>query len=199
MTKIKTKFFTVFALGAFLTVFQSNPALAECQAFPKLEFWGQMSHASVQNYVDNRLYGDWGGYIEKLKNIRNGLEKIHRRNRGAVLKLKGRRVTLRGVKLAYYIQKSNERIAVVRCLADVSDIAGLQNFATAAGGNDTRAGSSYFPEPDKKSEEYRTLVTLLLSLVAEMRKRAIQRSFIQNRKISVNDIIARSLRRQFAN
>jgi len=139
VNKIKINFFTVFALGAFFAVFQSNPALAECRAFPKLDFWGNMSHASVQNYVDNRLYGDWGGYIEKLKNIRNGLEKIHRRNRGAVLKLKGRRVTLRGVKLAYYIQKSNERIAVVRCLADVSDIAGLQNFATAAGGNDTRA------------------------------------------------------------
>ena len=199
MNKIKINFFAVFALGAFFAVFQSNPALAECRAFPKLDFWGNMSHASVQNYVDNRLYGDWGGYIVKLENIRNGLEKIHRRNRGAVLKLKGRSIKLRGVKLAYYIQKSNERIAVVRCLADVSDIAGLQNFATAAGGNDTRAGSSYFPDPDKKSEEYRTLVTLPLSLVAEMRKRATQRSFIENRKVSVNDIIARSLRRQFAN
>ena len=158
-----------------------------------------MSHASVQNYVETKFEGDWEDYLEKLENIKIGLEGILIRGKGAVVKMKGRRVTLRGVKLAYYIQKSNERIAVARCLADGSDIAGLQNFATAAGGNDTRAGSSYFPDPDKKSEEYRTLVTLPLSLVAEMRKRAIQRSFIENRKVSVNDIIARSLRRQFAN
>ena len=50
--------------------------------------------------------------------------------------MKGRKVVLKGEKLLNYLRLSNTRINIVRCLADEMDAAGLQDFATAAGGND---------------------------------------------------------------
>ncbi len=194
---IKIRFFTIFALGVAFALFQTSPASAECQAFPKLEFWGDMSHASVQDYVETKFEGDWDLYLEKLERIKKGLERIQKRGKGAVIKLKGRRVTLRGGKLGNYIQLSGERMDVVRCLADETEMADLQNFATAAGGN-AQDISSDFPDPVKKSEGYRTYVTLPQALVVKLRKQAARRSLIENRKVSVNDIITRSLRQQFA-
>ena len=191
------KFLTVLSLGTVFALFQPGLASAECQAFPKIEFWGDMSHTSVRDYVETRFDGDWDTYIEKLERIKKGLEGIQKRGKGAVIKRKGRRVTLRGGKLGNYIQLSGKRIDVVRCLADNAEIDDLQNFATAAGG-DTQDISYNLPAPADKTEVYRTYVTLPLALVAELREQAKRRSFIENRKVSVNDIITRSLRQRYA-
>ena len=191
------KFLTVLSLGTVFALFQTGLASAECQAFPKIEFWGDMSHTSVRDYVETRFDGDWDTYIEKLERIKKGLENIQKRGKGAVIKRKGQRITLRGGKLGDYIQLSGKRIDVVRCLADNAEIDDLQNFATAAGG-DTRDISYNLPAPVDKTEVYRTYVTLPLALVAELRKQAKRRSFIENRKVSVNDIITRSLRQRYA-
>ena len=98
-----------------------------------------MSHASVSNYVETRLDGEWGVYIEKLEKTKNSLEDIQKRGKGAVLKLNGKRVTLRGKNLGNYILLSGDRLEIVRCLADQASMAGLHSVTTAEGGDTLEA------------------------------------------------------------
>ena len=196
LNKNKNKFFPVFALGIVFPLLLSSPASAECQAFPKLEIWRDMTHTSVRNYVETKFDGEWDVYIEKLERIRKGLERIQQRGKGAVVRLKGRSITLRDEKLGNYIQLSGERMDVVRCLAEQAEFSDLQNFTTAAGGN-AQDNSSDFPSSGESRDDYRTFVTLPQSLVVELRKQATRRSLIENHKVSVNDIITRSLRKQY--
>jgi len=107
--------------------------------------------------------------------------------------MKGRRVTLRGIKLGNYIQLSDKRMDIVRCLAEQAEMADLQNFETAAGGN-AQENSFKFGSPVEKNEGYRTYVTIPRTLAVELRKQAARRSLIENRDVSVNDIIVRALR-----
>ncbi len=196
MIPIKVKIFSlalVFATAAFVAPHQAR-AQAECPAFPKLQFWGDLTHGSMRTYVDDRFGGDWDAYIGKLERISAGLQGIHRRGKGAVIKLKGRKVTLKGAKLDDYLQLSGTRLNVVRCLAEEAGINDLQNFATAAGGNDA---ASNFSKPVAKRQGYRTYVTLPQNLVAKLRKQAERRSLLENRKVSVNDIIVRSLKSRY--
>ena len=67
-------------------------------------------------------------------------------------------------------------------------------MATAAAGNDTHSDS---PKPAAKRQDYRIIVTLPQSLVAKLRKQATRRSLIENQKVSVNDIIVRSLKSRY--
>lgn len=197
MNLFKSRFYPVCALVALSAVLQSSPASAACRAFPEVEFWEGMSHASVRDYVETKFDGDWSTYIERLERIKKGLENIQKRGKGAIIKRKGRRITLRGGKLGNYIRLSDKRIDVVRCLADNAEMDSLQNFATAAGG-DAQDNSYNFPAPVEKSEGYRTYVTLPQTLVVELRKQAKRRSLIENHKVSVNDIIVWSLQQRYA-
>ena len=156
-----------------------------------------MSHASVRDYVDTKFDGDWDVYMEKLASIKEGLEKIQKRGRGVVIELKDCRVKLSGKKLDNYIRLSGERLNTVRCLADKVETADLQNFATAAGG-DAKENSSNVSSPVGKREGYRTFITLPRALVVELRKQVARRSLIENRVVSINDIITRSIRQKYA-
>ena len=194
---IKAKIFCaalVFA-AAFLAPNQAR-AQAECPAFPKLQFWGDLTHGSVRAYIEERFGGDWNAYINKLERIKTGLQGIHGRGKGAVIKLKGRRVKLKGAKLGDYLQLSGVRLGVVRCLAEEAEADSLQNFATAAGGNDEKAATN-FPKPEAKRQGYQTYVTLPQNLVEKLRQQAERRSLLENRKVSVNYIIVRSLKSRF--
>ena len=88
--------------------------------------------------------------------------------------------------------EGGKAIAVVRCLAEEMEVAGLQDFATAAGGNDP------LETAEAPQEDYRTFVILPTKLIVKLRKQAIHRSLVENQKVSVNDIITRTLRSEFA-
>ncbi|MBC8337681.1 MAG: hypothetical protein H8E39_03225 [Alphaproteobacteria bacterium] len=202
--KFTARTFSTFAVSAAFVLFFSGYASAECPSFPKFSFWGNLSHVSVKNYVETRMDGDWPGYIEKLEKIKTGLESIHLRGKAAVLKLKGNRVTLQGENLSDYIQMSEKRLNVARCLAEEVEMAELQNFATAAGGNNTpdssqELSSNFLLPAEREQKVYRTYVTLPGRLVSKLNKRATRLSYIENRTVSVNDVITRSLQRRFAN
>ena len=92
------------------------------------------------------------------------------------------------------MQLSSVRLGVVRCLAEEAEADSLKDFTTAAGGNDTHSDS---PKPAAKRQDYRIIVTLPQSLVAKLRKQATRRSLIENQKVSVNDIIVRSLKSRY--
>ena len=192
MIRNKTNFFAVVLFSALGVLAFPHQAKAECAPFPKFEFWGDLTHGSVQTYVEDRFDGDWDAYIDKLQRIITGLQGIHGRGKAAVIKLKNRRVTLKGTKLGDYLQLSGARLSVVRCLVETAEIKDLQNFATSAGETDAK-DTSNFPKPVAKREGYRTYVTLPLSVVAKLRKQAVRQSLIEGRKVSVNDLIVRSL------
>ena len=193
LLKIKNKLFAALLLGALAALsFPTPSTAADCQAFPKLTFWGDLSHDSVQNYVETKFDGDWDTYIERLQYIKKGLQEINSQGKGALIKMKGRKVVLKGEKLLNYLRLSNTRINIVRCLADKMDAAGLQDFATAAGGNDP-VETAAAPE-----EDYRTLMILPKKLIIKLRKIAVHRGLIENQLVTVNDIISRILRTEFA-
>ncbi len=197
VTRNKAKLFAILLLPAIAVLSIPNGAsAAECPAFPKLSFWGVLSHGSVQQYVEQKFDGDWDAYIEKLEYIKKGLRGIHDRGKGALIKMKGRKVVLKGEKLGNYLQLSETRIGIVRCLADEMEASGLQDFATAAGGNGPVEVEKYTP-PARIQDSYRTFLTLPSDLVAKLRKRAVRRSLIENQKVSVNDIITRTLESEF--
>lgn len=197
MIRNKAKLFAILLLPAiaFLSI-PNGAAAAECPAFPKLSFWGDLSHDSVQQYVEQKFAGDWGAYLERLEYIKKGLRGIHDRGKGALIKMKGRKVVLKGEKLGNYILLSETRIGIVRCLADQMEASGLQDFATAAGGNGPVEVVKY-TEPARNQDAYRMYVTLPLDLVVKLRQRAVRRSLIENQKVSVNDIITRALESEF--
>ena len=84
------------------------------------------------------------------------------------------------------------RSTLPKLVADEMDAAGLQNFATAAGGNDP-VETAAAPE-----EDYRTFVILPKKLIIKLRKIAVHRGLIENQLVTVNDIISRILRTEFA-
>lgn len=187
-TIIKTALLLCSAV-VFLT-FSAPSQAADCAPFPKLDLWGDLSHDSVQRYVEDKFDGDWDAYVERLKYIKKGLQNIHSRGKGALIKMKGKKVVVRGKKLENYLHLSNTRIGIVRCLAD-AELNSFQNFATAAGGDAT--GDVHSLDKD----DYRTYLTLPNDLMAKLRKQAVRRSLIENQKVSVNDIITRTLRSEF--
>jgi len=190
----KTNFFAAVLFSALGVLAFPHQAKAEdgCAPFPKFELWGDLTHGSVRTYVKDRFAGDWSAYIDRLERIITGLQRIHERGKAAVIKLKGRRVTLKGAKLGNYLQLSNARLSVVRCLAKTAEIKDPQKATTPAGETDAKDASD-LPKPGAKREGYRTYVTLPKSVIAKLRKEAARLSLIEGRKVSVNDLIVRSL------
>ncbi len=187
----------VFA--AAITAVLALPAYAQtkCLAFPKVAFWGELTHDSVRRHVDDKLAGDWGRYLKQLKRHQAALSRIHKRGAGAVIKRKGRKIKLVGKQLAKYLYYSKKRISVVSCLAKTKSAAGLADFSTAAGtpGNSTPKGKAKASAPGKEAMG-RAYITLPKKLLAELRKKAVRQSLKDARKISVSEIIAEILERE---
>lgn len=191
--------FLALVFAAAITVVLAFPAYAQtkCRAFPKVAFWGELTHDSVRRHVDDKLAGDWGRYLKQLKRHQAALSRIHKRGAGAVIKRKGRKIKLVGKQLAKYLYYSKKRISVVSCLAKTKSAAGLADFSTAAGtpGNSTPKGKTKASAPGKEAMG-RAYITLPKKLLAELRKKAVRQSLKDARKISVSEIIAEILERE---
>jgi len=111
----------------------ASAASTECATYPKVAWWGKLSHESVQRYVERKHKGDWASYLKKWERQLKLVEDVHNRDSAIVIRKKGLR--LKGEELAAYVQQVKERVEVTRCLAEVQ---GLTNFSTAAGGNDDK-------------------------------------------------------------
>jgi len=186
----------VFA--AAVSVFLAFPAYAQtkCAAFPKVTFWGELTHQSVRQHVDDKLAGDWAGYLKQLQRQHAALSRIHDRGAGAVIKRKDRKIKLAGKQLVKYLDLSEKRISVVSCLAKKDD-AGLADFSTAAGTpKDLTSKGKAKASPSGKDGTERTFITLPKKLLAKIRKKAVRQSLKDARKISVNEIITEILERE---
>jgi len=90
-------------------------AQAQCAAFPKVAWWGAMSHDRVVRYVNRKHKGDWNRYIAKWEKQLKIMTDIYDRDSTAVIRKRG--VSLRGESLGDYISQIVDRISVTRCLA----------------------------------------------------------------------------------
>ncbi len=90
--------FLVLVYVTAITVVLAFPASAQtkCQAFPKVTFWGELTHDSVSRHVDDKLAGNWDRYLKQLNRQQTALSRIHKRGAGAAIKRKGRKIKLVG-------------------------------------------------------------------------------------------------------
>ncbi len=125
MSPIIRRFVAVALFAGFAVGFGGQAKAeetAQCEAFPKVAWWGKMSHQRVIRYVNRKYGGDWKRYIAKWKRQLKVMVDIYDRDGTAIIKK--RDIKLNGDKLEEYIINVAKRISVTRCLA--SQKAGLK-------------------------------------------------------------------------
>ncbi|NQV83704.1 MAG: cytochrome c4 [Rhodospirillales bacterium] len=108
------------AVVLFGSVGAGHAAANECTPFPKVPWWGELSHQSVGQLVKRRHDGDWAAYIRLWERNLSKLREIRGNQSRAVVSspgLKTQRKILGGAELDTYIQNIQTRITVMRCLA----------------------------------------------------------------------------------
>ena len=133
----------IFAAAGALVFGVSGVAKAECQTFPKVPWWSNLSHQSVVRYVNDRHGGDWATYTDKWERQLASLEDVAARGKAVVI---GKdRTRLSDEALKDYIGKIEKRLQITRCLSrqqearTEKEAAALDSFETAAG-SDNRDG-----------------------------------------------------------
>lgn len=127
------------AIGCLAVAFLfSGAALAECPSFPKVAWWGTLSHDKAIRYVEKKHEGDWSNYKNKWQRQLAKVESI--RDRGGSIVFKKRGIRLKGDALGDYVVKLKKRVSVIDCLAEEDEIRTaeaekLEKFSTAAGSN----------------------------------------------------------------
>ena len=109
-------------------------ALADCPSYPDVSWWGEMNHEKTIRYVDKKHKGNWTHYMAKWKGQLAKVEMI--RSMGGSVVYKKRGITLRGDALGAYIGKLQQRVSVIRCLAEekmVANAGKLAELSSAAG------------------------------------------------------------------
>ncbi len=100
---------------------------SHCPAFPKVVWWGELTHHSVTANVEYRYGGNWKQAIESWQKTLTKLQAIRDKGSTAAIRYKStvkgqpattRRVKLSGAKLDRYIENVWKRLAVMYCLAD---------------------------------------------------------------------------------
>ena len=120
-----TTLFLILGLAA-----AARPAGAlDCDPYPKVAWWGSLSHESVTKYVKNRHNGVWNDYVQKWQNQGDRLKQIFGKGSSVVIKSQG--ITLKGATLDSYIKKMEKRISVNKCLAAKSASAQQSQFASS--------------------------------------------------------------------
>jgi hypothetical protein len=101
---------------------------AHCPAFPRVVWWGQLSHDTATKDVHRRYGGDWKSAIASWQRTLAKLTAIQKKGTTAVIRYTStvpglpaqtRRVKLRGPRLDDYIDNVWRRLAVMHCLADL--------------------------------------------------------------------------------
>ncbi|MBC8339939.1 MAG: c-type cytochrome [Alphaproteobacteria bacterium] len=95
-----------------------------CDPFPKVVWWENLTHQSVEELVVRRHGGDWQAYIRGWEKNLTKLISIRAKRSRAVIRSqtdKGKRKVLGGKELDAYIDNVAARLAVLRCLADQAD------------------------------------------------------------------------------
>ena len=112
---------------AVVLVFPGIAQASHCPAFPKVVWWGELTHHSVTADVKHRYGGNWKPAIESWQINLTQLQAIREKGATAAIRYKStvkgqhaqtRRVKLSGARLDRYIENVWRRLAVMYCLAD---------------------------------------------------------------------------------
>ncbi len=170
-------------------------AKTDCPSFPKVAFWGEMTHDSVRQHVADKMGGNWVGYLNQLQNQQTKLSGIHERESGVVIKRKDRKIKLSGDQLAKYLKVAKRRISVVQCLAEMEEANSMDSFSTAAGDPEKFASSSPPKlKASKKEVMSRTFIKIPNKILAKLRKMAVRQSLKESRKVSVSEVVVEILK-----
>ena len=112
-------------VGTIFLVLPFSNLQAACPEFPKVEWWGGLSHSTTSEYVNRHHQGDWSPYINMWQKQLTALKDLNNKGKTAVVrgrattdaKKKSYSVRLKDQKLTEYIDKVAARIKVLRCLA----------------------------------------------------------------------------------
>ncbi len=100
---------------------------AYCPSFPKVVWWGSLTHDTATEDVNRRYGGNWKTAIDSWQKNLTKLMAIQKKGSTAAIRytstVKGQsarksRVKLRGKRLDNYIDNVWKRLAVMHCLAD---------------------------------------------------------------------------------
>ncbi len=111
----------VLAIAAAIAI--SGGARAECEAFPKVEWWGALSHDTVREFVDEEFDGSWAPYLEKWDIRRMKLKRLADNAMSLTIDETG--TVLKGASLNAHIKNVEKRLQVARCLAATEDSSGF--------------------------------------------------------------------------
>ncbi|NQV46303.1 MAG: response regulator [Rhodospirillaceae bacterium] len=90
------------------------PFSSKCKEAPIVSWWGTTTHFSMVDYVDRKHNGNWAPYLDKWINQLNKMQSIYDRE-GTAKASDG--TVLSQDKLLTHIEKLNDRISVIKCLA----------------------------------------------------------------------------------
>jgi hypothetical protein len=111
----------ILAIGTAIVV--SGGARAECEAFPKVEWWENLSHDTVREFVDEEFDGSWAPYLEKWDVRRIKLKRLADNDMSLTIDKTG--TVLKGASLKAHIKNVEKRLQVARCLAATEDSSGF--------------------------------------------------------------------------
>lgn len=86
----------------------------KCGEIPNIKWWKFKSHDSITGYVNRKYNGDWVPYIDKWSTRLEKLVDIYNRDSSAVTNTG---LILQGRDLFAYMEKMEQRISVINCLA----------------------------------------------------------------------------------
>jgi rhodanese-related sulfurtransferase len=87
---------------------------SSCGVFPKVSWWGNLSHGSVTAFVNRKVNGNWDKYLSKWDKQLSFLLDVRSKG-GTIVTPKGG-PKLKGQSLTVYITQVRERIRVTKCL-----------------------------------------------------------------------------------
>ena len=95
-------------------------ARSECQTFPIVPWWGEITPRSVTNYVNHYYAGDWQPFIDMHQTHLSKLLEIRKLGKEVAVNPIGkgrRRIILDATGLDGYIGDVKKRLAILNCLA----------------------------------------------------------------------------------
>ena len=105
----------LIALALALAMGDAEPALANCDDFPRVSWWRNLNADRITRYVNRKHNGDWDSYIRKWERQLEMLEDVYARDSSVVIRRKG--IRLEGEELKDYIEAVRKRVAATRCVA----------------------------------------------------------------------------------
>jgi hypothetical protein len=118
-----------FSLAFIIVVMAASSAQAECDAFPRVPWWGDLSHVATKAFVARKHEGNWSPYVKKWLKQVDKLKDLQKRESAVFVRYRGKKVKIDGKALVNYIKLVSKRVGVIRCLSKISTDPKMINYS----------------------------------------------------------------------